>query len=279
MAESLATGPRPGMRADLHAYRVLLGSRVRSQTSYRTGFVLDLIGQLGLALLEFSEIYVLFHNIDTLGGLGLGAALLVFALAHVSWSVADTLVGHTDQLPVFIRAGTLDAMLLRPLPALAQLITSDLSLRRLSRTALALVVLAVSLPLAVDHWTIGKVVLLVVAPVAGAVIFAALFVAAAGAQFWLVDGAELTNAFTFGSSYVASYPASVLHVLVRTFFSFVIPASFVAYLPALVLTGEPGPPGLPAWLGWCTPAMALLAWGAALLWWRTGLRHYTGAGG
>jgi ABC-2 type transport system permease protein len=266
-------------RSDLHAYRVLLGSRLRSQTAYRTGFALDLIGQLGLALLEFSEIYVLFHNIDVLGGLGFGAALLVFALAHVSWSVADTVVGHLDQLPVFIRAGTLDAMLVRPLPALGQLITSDLSLRRLSRTALALVVLVVALPLAVDDWTVPKLVLLVVAPIAGAAIFASLFVAAAGAQFWLIDGAELTNAFTFGSSYVASYPASVLHVLVRTFFSFVIPASFVAYLPALVLTGEQGPPWLPAWLGWCTPVMAVAAWAVALLWWRTGLRHYTGGGG
>lgn len=281
MAEATASAvsARRSLRTDLHAYRVLLGSRLRSQTAYRAGFVLDLVGQLGLALLEFSEIYVLFHNIDVLGGLGLGAALLVFAIANVSWSIADTLVGHMDRLPVFIRAGTLDAMLVRPLPALGQLITSDLSLRRLSRTALGLVVLVVALPLAVDHWTVPKVALLVVAPLAGAAIFAALFVSAAGAQFWLIDGAELTNAFTYGSSYVASYPTSVLHVLVRTFFSFVIPASFVAYLPALVLTGEPGPPWLPQWLGWCTPVMAVAAWGVALLWWRTGLRHYTGAGG
>ena len=277
MADTVAR--QRGTRSDLSAYRVLLGSRLRSQTAYRTGFVLDLVGQLGLALLEFSEIYVLFHNIDVLGGLGVGAALLVFAIANVSWSIADTLVGHMDRLPVFIRAGTLDAMLVRPLPALGQLLTSDLSLRRLSRTAMGLVVLAVALPLAVDDWTAPKVALLVVAPLAGAAIFAALFVSAAGAQFWLIDGAELTNAFTYGSSYVASYPTSVLHVLVRTFFSFVIPASFVAYLPALVLTDQAGPPWLPQWLGWCTPAMAAAAWGAALLWWRPGLRHYTGAGG
>jgi ABC-2 type transport system permease protein len=278
VVDTVAATPRRA-GTDLHAYRVLLGSRLRSQTAYRTGFVLDLVGQLGLALLEFSEIYVLFHNIDTLGGLGLGAALLVFALANVSWSIADTAVGHMDRLPVFIRSGTLDAMLLRPLPVLAQLLTSDLSLRRLSRTAMGFAVLVFSLPLAIDHWTVAKVVLLVVAPIAGAAIFAALFVSAAGAQFWLIDGAEMTNAFTYGSSYVASYPASVLHVLVRTFFSFIVPASFVAYLPALVLTDEQGPAGLPSWLGWCTPVMALLAWGAALLWWRTGLRHYTGAGG
>ncbi len=264
---------------DARAYRVLLGSRLRAQTSYRASFSLDLVGQAGLAVMEFSEIYVIFHNVDVLGGLDLGAALLVFALANVSWSLADTVVGHLDTLPTFIRTGTLDAMLLRPLPALAQLITSDLSLRRLARTAMGLVVLAVALPLAVDDWTPAKVVLLVITPFTGAAIYGSLFVSAAGAQFWLVDGAETTNAFTYGSSYVGSYPASVLHVAVRVFFSFVVPAAFTAYLPALLLTGEPGPPGLPAWLGWGTPVMAGLAWAVALLWWRAGLRHYTGAGG
>ncbi len=126
---------------DLQAYRVVLGSRLRSQTAYRTSFALDVAGQFGLALLEFSKIYVIFRNVDVLGGLDIGAALLVFALANVSWSLADCVVGHLDTLPTFIRSGTLDAMLVRPLPALGQMITSDLSLRRLARTATGLVVL------------------------------------------------------------------------------------------------------------------------------------------
>jgi ABC-2 type transport system permease protein len=261
------------------AYAAILRSRLRSQTSYRASFALDLLGQVGIGLLEASEIYVIFHNVDALGGLGVGPALLVFALANVSFSLADTVTGHLDELPTFIRAGTLDAMLVRPLPLLAQLVTADVSLRRLGRTAVALVVLAIALPLAVDDWTTARAAMLVVAPLAGAAVFAALFTAAAGAQFWLVEGSELTNAFTYGSSYVSSYPASVLHIAVRTFFTFVIPAAFTAYLPALVLTGQPGPPGLPAWLGWFSPLAAVAAWCAALGWWRAGVRHYTGAGG
>jgi ABC-2 type transport system permease protein len=264
---------------DVGPYRALLRSRMRAQTAYRTSFALDLFGQLGIGLLEICEIYVIFHNVDRLGGLDAGTALLVFALANISWSLADVAFGHLDQIPTFIRAGTLDAMLLRPLPVLAQLITIDVSLRRLGRTALGLVALGVALPLAVDRWTPATVGMLALAPLAGTAIFAAIWVAAAGAQFWLVDGGELTNAFTYGSSYVSSYPTSVLHVAARVFFSFVIPAAFVGYLPALVIAGLPGPPGLPAWLGWCTPMAAVGAWAAALLWWRAGLRHYTGAGG
>lgn len=252
---------------------------MRSQTAYRASFAIDMIGQAAVGVMEIVEIYVIFHNVHILGGLTLGPALLVFALANISFALAEVVTGHLDNLPTFIRAGTLDAMLLRPLPLLGQLITADVSLRRLGRAAASLVMLAIAVPIAVHDWTSAKVGMLLLAPITGAIIFAALFTTAAAAQFWLVQGAQLTNSFTYGSSYAASYPASVLHVTVRTFFTFVVPASFTAYLPTLVLTGLPGPPGLPSWLGWWTPVACVIVWCAALVWWRSGVRHYTGAGG
>ena len=63
------------------------------------------------------------------------------------------------------------------------------------------------------------------------------------------------------------------------FFTFVIPAAFAGYLPALALLGEPDPTGLPAWLLWASPLVALAAAVAAGLVWRSGIRHYVGAGG
>lgn len=238
-----------------------------------------MVGNVGIGVLDFSELYVIFHNVDVLGGLDVAGALLVFALANLAFSLADMAVGHLDTLPAYVRAGTLDAFLLRPLPVLSQLATSDVSLRRLGRSAVALALLVVAAPLAVEDWTAPKLGLLLLTPVAGCAVFAALFVAAAAVQFWLVEGGEFANAFTYGGSYTAAYPASVLHIALRTFFAFVVPAAFTAYLPALVLLGLPGPPGLPSWLGWATPVMAAVAWAWALLLWRAGLRHYTGAGG
>lgn len=260
-------------------YLALLRSRVRAQTSYRASFLSDLIAQVLVGFVEFSEVYVVFANVRLLGGLTFVQCSLVFALANMAFSLGDLAVGHIDELPTYLRQGTLDAMLLRPLPVLAQLITADISLRRLGRMAMAMGVLVVVLLHVHLAWTAPKVVLLVIAPIAGAAVFAALFVAAAAVQFWLIDGGELTNSFTYGGSYVAEFPTSVLHVALRVAFTFVVPAGFVAYLPALVLLDLDGPPGWPSWLGWATPVMALLAWTVAMAGWRAGLRHYTGAGG
>lgn len=276
MAERLPVVRRA--RDGLRPYRVLLGSRLRSQTAYRRSFVLDVLGAIGVGLVEFGEIYIIFSNIDALGGLDFAGVALLYALATLAFSLADLVVGHLDELPTYLRAGTLDAFLLRPLPVLAQLVTSDISLRRLGRTAVAVAVLAVALPLNDIDWTPGRVLLLVITPLAGTAIFAAMFVIAAAIQFWLVEGREFANAFTYGGSYAASFPASIFAVPLRAFFTFVVPAAFVAYLPALVLLELPGPAWLPQWLGWCTPLAAVAAWSAALAGWRTGLRHYKGAG-
>ena len=50
-------------------------------------------------------------------------------------------------------------------------------------------------------WGVDTVVVLVMAMVFGTLIFAACFVAAAALQFFLINGAELTNTFTYGGSY------------------------------------------------------------------------------
>jgi ABC-2 type transport system permease protein len=270
--------PSYSIRGWFAPYRALLGSRVRSQTAYRRSFILDLVGSTGMTVIGFVEIYVIFTNLTVLGGVDFNAALAIYALAHLSFSLADMLVGHLDTLPTYVRAGTLDAFLLRPLPVLAQLVTSDFALRRLGRIVTGSALLALALVRAAPHWTVAKVALLVLCVPAGVATFAALFVIAGAVQFWLVEGVEFANAFTFGGGYAAGYPASVFALPLRMLFAFVVPAAFVAYLPVLILLDLPGPPGLPAWLGWCAPAAAAAAWLVALLSWRAGLRHYTGAG-
>lgn len=260
------------------AYAALVRSRVAAQASYRTSFAFDLGVQLLLGLVEFAEVYVVFHQVDSLGGFSFGEVGLMFGLATLAFGLADTTVGHVDRLPFYVRTGLFDAILLRPLSGLGQLLTSDFSLRRVGRVATSVAVLAVALRVVDVEWTPARVALLVVTPVAGAVIFASVFVASSTIGFWLVEGMELANAVTYGGSYLSSFPFTVFGSAVRRFFTFAVPVAFVAYLPALGLLGRPDPLGLPGWVSWSGPAVAVLAAGTAGLIWRTGVRHYVGAG-
>ncbi|RLV50104.1 ABC transporter permease [Nocardioides mangrovicus] len=252
---------------------------MRSQRTYRFNFRLDLGSSLLVGIVELAEVAVLYTSVHRIGGLDLSAVLLVFGLADLTYSIADLAVGHCDTLPTYLRAGTIDVFYLRPQPLLLQLITSDISLRRLARAGVGLAALVVGLVVNDIDWTPGHVAVLLLAVPCGIAISAAMYVWAAGAQFFLVDGAEATNAFVYGGRYAATQPASVWARPLQALFGFLFPMAFTGYLPTVAVLGLSGPAWLPAWLAWCTPLAAGWVWLLALGSWRLGVRHYQGAGG
>ncbi|WP_183092817.1 ABC transporter permease [Nocardioides stalactiti] len=273
------TVPPTGLRDRLRPYRAVLASRARSQTSYRASFTLDLASSLLIGVVELAEIWVLFHSVTEIGGLDFAQVLLVFGLADLCFSLADMSFGHCDNLPTYLRAGTLDVFYLRPQPLLLQLVTSDISLRRLSRALVGATALTVGLVVNDIAWSPAHVLMVIVAVISGYATFAGMFVWAGGAQFFLIEGAETTNAFVYGGRYAATQPASVWNRPLWAVFGFFFPMAFTGFLPALWLLGIEPPYGLPDGVGWCAPIAAAWTWAWALLSWRLGVRHYQGGGG
>lgn len=266
-------------REQLSAYSTVIASRLREQTAYRASLVLDVLGSVLIAGADLLEVLVVFHNVPALGGLDLPGAMLVFGVAQLGFSTANLVAGQLDTVHVHIRTGTLEVLLLRPQPLLAQLMTGSIMLRRLGGVGVGAAVLAGGIAGSDVNWTPLRLALLLSAPLTATGIFMALFVVAGAVQFWLVDAPEVTNAFTDGSGYAARYPTSVLPGPLQLLYATLVPAAFAGYLPALALLDVPGPAWLPAWLGWCPALVAVLAWGGALVAWRAGVRHHTGAGG
>lgn len=259
--------------------RTLYGSRIRSQASYRTSFVSDLLGQALIVGVEFLELWVILANVGTLGGMTLPQVAVVYGLGSLAFGIADLLLGEIDGLSTYIKSGKLETLMIRPVPMLLQISSLDLSLRRIGRILVGLGMYVVALGIAGFTPTAATLALAVIAPLAGAAIFGALLTMAGAMQFWLIDGREFANAFTYGGNYVATTPGAVFALPMRAFFTFVIPATLVAYAPTLVLLDLPGPILLPQWTGWMGVPAAILAWALAALLWRAGIRTYTGAGG
>ena len=263
----------------LRPYRAVLGSRVRSQRAYRVNFAVDMVSSLLVGASELAEIWVLFTNVTVLGGLRFNQMLLVFGLADMTFCLADLSFGHIDNLPAFIRAGTLDVFYLRPQPLLLQLVASDVSLLKLSRAGVGAAALGIGLATSGVPADGRTAALLAIGAVSGYATFCALFVWAAGLQFFLLDGQEATNAFVYGGRYAATTPVAAWFRALKLIFGFFFPMAFTAYLPTVAILGLPGPQWLPNWLGWCAPAAAAWTWLAGLSCWRWGVRHYQGGGG
>ena len=262
----------------LAAYRSLVAASARSQLAYPTSFALQCAAQALVQLQDMVVIVVLFSRVGEMGGFTRQETLLICSLAGISFGLADLLVGSLDKLGRLVRTGTLDALLLRPLPALAQICLSDFALRRLGKVGTALAVLGYVLATSDISWTPLRTTVLSITPLTGLVLLAAIWVTAGASIFWLVEGQELPNAVTYGSGMFTSYPVSVFSGWLLRLMAFVVPGAFVAYYPALAILGKPDPLGLPPVLQYSAPLVAVLAAGVAALAWRAGLRHYVGTG-
>lgn len=160
----------------LRPYRAVLRSRIRSQRAYRSNFRIDLASAFLVGLVELAEVWVLFHNVTSLGGFTFAQILLVFGIADLCFSLADMVFGHCDNLPDYLRAGTLDVFYLRPQPILAQLVTSDISLRRLARAGVSIVCIIAAAVINAITWDAAAVGMLILALISGFAIFCAMFV-------------------------------------------------------------------------------------------------------
>jgi ABC-2 type transport system permease protein len=263
----------------LGIYRRLVGARIRAQLQYRLSFALNLGGTALISFLDFAAILVIFHQVDALGEWSVAEVALLYAVSCVAFALTDLAIGHLDLLPRMIREGDLDVVLVRPLGSLFQVVASDFALRRLGKFVQGLAVLGVALAQLDVDWTAGRVAVIPLTIVAGALIFAGVWISAATIAFWLIDSIEVANAFTYGGNFMAQYPVNVFGSWLRRFVIFVIPLAFVSYFPSLYVLDKEDPLGLPRELQFVSPLVALASVVAGMLVWRFAVRHYRSAGG
>jgi ABC-2 type transport system permease protein len=237
-----------------------------------------MITNIGATAIDVLAVLVIFRTTRTVAGFTLPEALLMVSLSSCAFNLADFVVGNIDRLKTYVRTGLLDAVLVRPLGALAQLVLMDLPLRKGLRLVLAVAVLVVAVRVNDIDWTPARAALALVVPVAGAFFFGSIFVLSASLAFWWVDSGELGNAFTYGGRDFTAYPVPVYAGWFRAVFAYGLGFAFVAYQPALALLGRPDPLGLPGWTGFVSPLVALATAGLAALVWRAGIRHYRSTG-
>lgn len=262
----------------LAVYGHLLRAQLRSQAQYRLSFAVDLVGSVAFGLLDVVTVFVVFRVSRTLAGFSFPEVFLMAALGSTAFALADLAVGNVERLRVYVRTGLFDAVLLRPLGALSQLAAMDLAPRRIGRVVVGGALVVVAAQRAGLALTPARLALLVVAPIAGAVIFSAVFVATAIATFWWIESGELGNALTYGGHDFTAYPIPIYGALLRRLFAYSLGFAFIAYYPALALLGRPDPLGAPALLGYASPVIAAITAAAAAMLWRAGIRHYRSTG-
>jgi ABC-2 type transport system permease protein len=262
----------------VRAYGLIVAMWLRSTMAYRASFVMTTVGNFVSTAFDFVTIMLMFAHVDVLGGFTLPEVALLYGTSATAFGLSDLVLGSMDRLGRRVRDGTLDTLLVRPVPVLAQVAADRFALRRLGRITQGLLVLGYALLTLDIDWSPLKVVMLPLMVLSGAAIFGAVFVAGAAFQFYAQDASEVQNAFTYGGTTMLQYPPTVFAKDLVRGVTFVVPLAFVSWLPALYVLGRDYPLDLPQWVAFLPPVVAAGCWVLAGFAWRVGLRSYRSTG-
>jgi ABC-2 type transport system permease protein len=268
------------MWSAIDIYRRLIAVRIRSQLQYRFSFLLDTVATLVGTAASMATLALIFQRFDNIGGWRLGEVAFLYGLVEIAFGVMDLFFGGFDpaMFGPMVRLGRFDQLLLRPVSITWQVLGSEFLLRRLGRIAQGIVAMCVALALVDVRWTLVKIAYLPVVVASMVAFFGGLFMIGSTTIFWTVQRSEAINIFTYGGSEMISYPMHIYAKGLRRFFTYVVPAIFLNYYPALYFLDKPDPLHMVSFAPFLSPVAGFGTLAAALAFWRFGIRHYTSTG-
>ena len=253
-------------------------ANLRAELQYRSSFLMESLGTLLSAAMEFLAIWALFSRFGSIGGWTLAEVALFYGLVHVVFAVAEAVGRGFDLFGPLIKEGALDRVLLRPRSTLLQVLGSNLAPKRIGRLLQGAVVLGWALAALDGGPALGDVALLLWAFIGGVVAYFALLMLSAVLSFWTTETLEIFAIVTHGGVETTQYPLPVFHRALRYLFLFVVPIGSVTYFPVVRVLGRPDPLGAPAVVAWLAPCAGFLFLAAVTGLWQLGVRHYTSTG-
>lgn len=268
------------MRRQLSFYLRLISIQLRSQMQFRASFWTDVVTTGLLNFSYFFSTFLVLERIGNIQGWTLAELAFLYGMIEMSFGTMDMIFSgfDPDTFSRFIRQGSLDQVLLRPVGVLTQVLGSAFILRRLGRIAQGAAVFIFALSRLEVHWTPLKLAFLPVVFASQVAAMGALFWVGSTLSFWTVQRVEAINVLTYGGVEVMSYPMTIYPDWLRGFFTYALPFIFLNFYPALFFLDRPDPLGMPAFAPFLAPlAAAAMLW-AASRFWRFGLSRYQSTG-
>ena len=244
----------------LNIYRRLISISIRGQLQYRVSFVFDILATAMITALGFGTIALVLQRFDNIAGWTVYEVAFLFGMAESAFGIIDMIFSGFDP-PYFgrrVRLGSFDQLLLRPVNLIAQVLGSEFVLRRLGRIIQGSIILIISLSNLEIQWTTVKILLLPVVFMSLVIFFGGLFIVGAALSFWTIESLEAVNIFTYGGTEMMQYPWDIYPNLMRAFFTYILPAIFLLYYPALYILDKPDPLGMPPFSPFLAPFVAII---------------------
>lgn len=237
------------MRKFWRVYKVMLVSSIRRDMEFRANFWARVGQNVLWCTFYILVLVIIYRNTDSIAGWGAGDSYLLMATLLFLWAFLEAFVGESlMELPEKVRKGTLDYDVLKPIDAQFLISFRRFRLQSLGVLFSGVATLAVGLHLGGYSPSVLQWLNYGILTTCSVVIFYSFQFMMMTLSIWFV---RVDNLWVLGESLfnVARFPLDVFGNPIRMFLTFVLPAAFIATIPARAVMA-------PLPLGWTAGAIA-----------------------
>lgn len=239
---------------------------------YRADTIIMIISMLLREASGFIGVVTIANVTGGLGNWNIYEIILLFSMCAVIESISQSFLDNVWGIDHEIRKGMLDVLLVRPANPFIQMLGRWFHFTGLICLAAYSGMMFWAMAKLGITFHIGTILFLLEFIICATAINSGIYTIFNCMNFWLVQGSDLAE-FVQTCREFAKYPLSVFPLLIRSFFTYMIPFGFIGYYPAAYLSGKAGVEILIL-----MPVCALVVVGIAAALWKAGLRSYNSAG-
>jgi ABC-2 type transport system permease protein len=251
----------------------------RAWFQYRVDAVLR---SLAVFLREATGIIVIWLALlkfDTLSGWTIYEMLFLFSLLFFSYGIMIIFFTGLRDFGKTVRNGDFDRLILRPRGLLFQIIFVNADwFAAVGHGCLGLTLFLLAAGKVGIRWDFFNILYYLFAIAGGVLIQGAVFLFLASLNIYLLETSSLKEVFYWNVRRFAGYPIGIFHKVIQIFMIYVMPFAFVNYFPAQYLLRKDDGLSYPGFYLYLTPAVGIVMFLAAYVFWRYSLRFYKSSG-
>lgn len=264
---------------DLPVYGSMIRAAVQGRMEYRASFLMYIMTILGFYGAQIAVIYAMVTKFHKIGDWQPGEIAFLYSLLVLSTGLVSAVFSGFLEFSDFVRQGTFDRILLRPLSPLLSVVCMRFEPGGFANVLLGIAAFwkAVDLVPALS-WNLASVSMLVLVLAGGVLIQGAIRIAIAASAFFTVSNEGMQHLFVFSSREFLLYPVDIFNKPVRFLLTFLFPLAFVNFYPAHYFLGKSTDSLFhPAFI-YLTFPVGVVCMGFAVWFWRRAVRHYGSTG-
>jgi ABC-2 type transport system permease protein len=258
----------------LYLYRALFVAGLKSKLNYRADTVVMAISSLLTQGIGYIFLWVVFQRMPTVAGWTLPELICVYATVFITEGFVMLFCEGLWALSWIRHRGDFDAILVRPVSPLLQVMLSSVGPNGIATIGLGAAMIWHALPQIEVEWTVWRIVAAVGLLLSAAVVRMSTVLASSAVGFWVESPYNPALPLVHSVSNFARFPLTIYGRVLHLFLIFVVPFAFVSYYPVAFVLGKESI----GWIGLFTPLVALVCLFAGTALFRYGLRRYEGAG-